>query len=98
MFMYINKCVILYDMSRLRQRQFINTALELMTIQYNQNRQKLHKLMNSTYTVPEPVSVILNYHTFKESDILEIKRLVKEQIKINNLINVGVNMRNTALK
>ena len=85
-------------MSRLRQRQFINMALELMTVQYNENRQKLHKLMNSTYTVPEPVSVILNYQTFKESDILEIKRLVRDQIKINNLITVGINMRNNVIK
>ena len=83
-------------MSRLRQKQFINMGLELMTEQYKQNRQKLHKLMNTTYT--EPVSVILNYHTFKESDVIEIKRLVREQIKINNLITVGMNMRNNLIK
>jgi hypothetical protein len=71
-------------------------GLELMTEQYKQNRQKLHKLMNTTYT--EPVSVILNYHTFKESDVIEIKRLVREQIKINNLITVGMNMRNNLIK
>lgn len=83
-------------MSRLRQKQFINMGLELMTEQYKHNRQKLHKLMNTTYT--EPVSVILNYHTFKESDVIEIKRLVREQIKINNLITVGMNMRNNLIK
>jgi hypothetical protein len=85
-------------MSRLHRRQFINMALELMSLKYNQNRQQLHKLMNTAYTVPEPVSVILNYHLCKDSDIDEIKRLVREQIKINKMIGVGRTMINQVMK
>jgi hypothetical protein len=63
-----------------------------MTEQYNQNRNKMHKLMNTAYSIPEPVSVFLNVQQYKETDIYEIKRLVREQIKINKMINTGKNM------
>jgi hypothetical protein len=79
-------------MCGVRQRQFINMALQLMTEQYNHNRMKLHKLMNNVYSIPEPVSIFLNVQQYKESDIYEIKRLVREQIKINKMITTGKNM------
>ncbi|WP_396189523.1 hypothetical protein [Flavobacterium sp.] len=48
--------------------------------------------MNTAYSIPEPVSVFLNVQQYKETDIYEIKRLVREQIKINKMINTGKNM------
>ena len=51
--------------------------------------------MNNVYTIPEPISVMINFNEYKQSDITEIKRLVKEQIKINNMMQVGKNMIHT---
>ena len=82
--------------SKLHKRQFINMALELMSLQYNKNRAQLHKLMQIQNNASEPISSIINiqHYLFKDSDVTEVKRLVREQIKINKLMIVGRSMIN----
>jgi hypothetical protein len=69
-------------------------ALELMSLQYNKNRAQLHKLMQIQNNASEPISSIINiqHYLFKDSDVIEVKRLVREQIKINKLMIVGRSM------
>jgi glycerol kinase len=65
-------------------------ALELMSAKYNQNHLQLHNMMN----IPETMLPMLNMHNYvyKNTDIDNARRLVKEQIKINNMIKVGKSM------
>lgn len=78
--------------THLRHRQFVNMAMELMSAQYNRNRIQLNKIMNNTNI--EPMSSLLNIqnYIYTDSDINEVRRLVREQIKINKMMSVGKSM------
>lgn len=80
----------------LRQRKFINECIDMLTVQYSQNRQKLRKLLNSSYDIPDPISSIVNLqnYLYKPSDVHEVNKLVREQIKINRLVTTGKEMLN----
>lgn len=73
--------------SKLHQRQFLNMAIELISLKYNKNRQQLHKIMQSSI-------INIPHYLHKESDDIEVKRLIKEQIKISQLIIIGKSMMN----
>jgi len=78
--------------TQLRHRQFVNTALELISAQYNRNRMQLHKIMNNTNI--EPISSLLNIqsYVYTDSDINEVRRLIREQIKLNKMMSIGKSM------
>ena len=75
----------------LLERRFLIDCIDMFSLQYSQNRNKLRKLLNNKYTIPDPISSMINIkdYTDKASDIDEINRLVREQIKINKLILRG---------
>jgi hypothetical protein len=79
------------------EHRFIKECLNILSIQYSQNRQKLRKLLNNSYNVPDPVSSTMlgieNY-MYDPSNFKDIHRLVQEQIKINKLMTVGKDMLN----
>jgi len=78
----------------IRQRQFINTCIDILSAQYSQNTIRIRQLISSSYDVPDPVTSLLNIHAhlYKPSDINEVNKLVREQIKINKLIITGKDM------
>jgi hypothetical protein len=69
--------------TQLRYRQFVNMALELMSAKYNQNHLQLHNML--------PMLNIHNY-VYKDSDIADVRHVIKEQIKLNKMIKVGKTM------
>ena len=77
--------------SHLRQRKFISDCIDILSLQYSRNRSQLHKLMKNANNIPEPICTIINLQTFlyKPSDINEVNRLIREQIKINKIVSVG---------
>jgi hypothetical protein len=81
----------------LRQRKFIHDCIDMLSVQYSQNRQKLRKLLHSSYDMPDPVSSLINIqnYLYRPSDVHEVNRLVREQIKIHRLISIGKDMLNT---
>ncbi len=76
------------------EHRFINECLNILSIQYSQNRQKLRKLLNNNlpemYDIPD-ASIIYSY---KPSDAKEINLLVRQQIKLNKLMMTGKEMLN----
>lgn len=81
---------------QLQQRKFVNLALELMSIRYNENRKQLHKLIHNT-SIADPICTFLNLqqYVYDEKDMYKVKMLIKEQIKINKMIIIGRNMLKT---
>jgi len=83
----------LYNMLRniLRERKFINDCIDMLSLQYNNNRKRLHKLLKTPYSMPEPMSSFINVrdYLYNPSDIQQVNQLVREQIKINKLILRG---------
>jgi hypothetical protein len=81
---------------QLQQRKFVNLALELMSIRYNENRKQLNKLIHNT-SIPDPVCTFLNLqqYVYNEENTSKVKILIQEQIKINKMIIIGRNMLKT---
>lgn len=73
--------------SKLHQRQFVNMAIELLSLEYNKNREILHKIMQFQ-------NMAFRHYLHKESNDFDVKHLIKEQIKINQLIIIGKSMIN----
>lgn len=85
---------------QLLHRQFLNTCIDLLSIQYNQNRIKLRKLLNSSYTLSshnDPIASFLSMqdNVYNPVDAKELNRLVKEQIKLNKMMLIGKHILNT---
>lgn len=80
----------------LRQHKFIKECIDILSVQYSQNRQRLRKLLHNSYDMPDPISSLINVQSYlyKPSDIHEVNRLVREQIKINRLVMTGKEMLN----
>lgn len=75
----------------LRERKFINDCIDMLSLQYNNNRKRLHKLLKTPYSMPEPMSSFINVrdYLYNPSDIQQVNQLVREQIKINKMISTG---------
>lgn len=80
----------------LKERKFVNDCIDMLLIQYSKNRQQLHTLLKMSYKTHEPISLLINVNDYlhKQSDIDEVNRLVREQIKINRMILTGKEMLN----